>query len=154
MKYLFDCRATSLCTTKILWKHLSFSELFRSYFAVFAEGFRKFGVRISQRSICLNTSVKGSNDIMDTSWRHTENLSNARWIDIMDMQQFCCHMAGVDDLRFSGFRQDGIFGYVKFFGYNINDVVGEFGNLRHDAGLLSGANEQKSTPHVVKVYKR
>nr|DAE33021.1 MAG TPA: hypothetical protein [virus sp. ctoYX9] len=80
MKYLFDCRATSLCTVKILWKPFSFSDLLRSCFAVSAERFRKFGVGVSQRPVCLNTSVKRGYDILHRPRRHSKNIRYPRGI--------------------------------------------------------------------------
>ena len=130
MKF-FDCRATSLCTAKILFKALSFSELFRSCFAVFTQRFRKFGVGISQRSICLNTSVKRCDDVVDASRRDSEYLGYAGGIDIVYVEQFSRHVACVDNLSLSGFRHDGFFRHIKFLGNEVKHNGGKFSNFRH-----------------------
>lgn len=154
MKYLFDCRATSPCTAKILFKALSFSELFRSCFAVSAERFRKFGVGVSQRPVCLNTSVKRGYDILHRPRRHSENIRYPRGIYVSDMQQFGCHVPSIDYLRLSRFGEDGFFRYVKFLGYGFKDIVGEFCNLWHDCDGVVRRHEQNVVPRVIKVYER
>lgn len=75
---------------------------------------------------------------MDAPWRHPENLSDARGIDIVDMEQFGSHVPGVDNLSFAGFRHNGLFCHVKFFSYEVKHMVGEFSNLRHNQGICVG----------------
>ena len=101
MKYLFDCRATSLCTAKILFKALSFSELLRSCFAVFSELFRYFGIRVSQRPIRLNTRVKRRYHILYVPRRKTEDPCDFRRIYIVGVEQLHGHVARIHSLGFS-----------------------------------------------------
>lgn len=137
MKYLFDCRATSLCTAKILFNPFSFSELFRSYFAVFSEAFRKFGVGVSQCPIRLNASVKRGYDILHRPWRHPENFRYARGVDVANMEKFGYHVPGIDNLGLARFRQNRIFRHVKLIGDDFDNIIGEFCNLWHNTIIFA-----------------
>lgn len=68
---------------------------------------------------------------MDASWRHPENLSDARWIDIAYMEKFRRYVPCVDNFGLAGFGKYGFFCHVKFLGDDTEDMVGKFGNLRH-----------------------
>ena len=134
------------------WEPLSFSKLLRNCFAVIAKGFRKFGVGVSQHPICLNTSIKRGYDILHRPRRHSENLRYARGIDIADVEKFGNHVPRIDNFSLTRFGENGIFRHVKFLGYGLDNVIGEFCNLRHNCGDVVRRMNKTARP-AFKSYK-
>lgn len=88
---------------------------------------------------------------MYASRRDSEYLGYAGGIDIVYVEQFSRHVAGVDNLGFTGFRQNRIFWHIKLLGNEFKDMFGKFSNLRHSVGICLKfyfGREQNGTPRV------